>query len=157
MRMTGTALLGLVLAFALISRAAERDYRFDGRISREVLDNYLSRAATFADFLHGKGSVADNLRFLTNTGAKFVETPGSRLLHTPVGNQWWYWANTRSAAAPEGLDQEETIKAIWAQDVAEGDNGSPGTTGPAASEAGLFERSLVSRGDPARLQHAASQ
>jgi hypothetical protein len=56
----------------LSSRAAERNYRFDGRISREVLDNYLSRAVTFTDFLHGKGSVADNLRFLTNTGAKFV-------------------------------------------------------------------------------------
>ncbi|HXP63642.1 MAG TPA: hypothetical protein VN829_24265 [Dongiaceae bacterium] len=69
MRMTGTALLGLALALVLSSRAAERNYRFDGRISRGVLDNYLSRAVTFTDFLHGKGSVADNLRFLTNTGA----------------------------------------------------------------------------------------
>ena len=31
-----------------------------------------SRAVTFTDLLHGKGSVTDNLRFLTNTGAKFV-------------------------------------------------------------------------------------
>ena len=69
MRMTGPTLLGLVLALALTSGAAERNYRFDGKISREVLDNYLSRAVTFTDFLHGKGSVADNLRFLANTGA----------------------------------------------------------------------------------------
>ena len=205
--------MALVLAFALSSRAAQRDYRFDGRISREVLDNYLSRAVTFTDFLHGKGSVADNLRFLTNTGAKLVgraiyrwggeealpalletaqpiarqahaadadtilqaacfeivttnvgklpvpewlfrqsswfahqpesyrnewlryawkwlrehdpngwlEMPGSRTLHAPIGNQWWYWANTRSTATPEGFNQEETIKAIWAQDVAKRD------------------------------------
>ena len=199
----------------------------------------------YRDILHGKGSVADNLRFLTNTGAKFVgraiyrwggedalpalletakpmarqahaahpdmilqaagfeivttkagklpvpewlfrqiswfahqpefyrnewlryawkwlrehdpngwlEMPGSRTLHPPIRNQWWYWANTRSAATPEGFNQEATIKAIWAQDVAERDNGLPDTTGSVASEAGLFERSLVSRGDPARLQH----
>lgn len=54
------------------SVAGRRDYRFDGRISRQVLDNYLSRAVTFTDLLHGKGDVADNLRFLTNIGAKFV-------------------------------------------------------------------------------------
>ncbi len=72
MRMTAVTLSGLMLALALTSGAAERDCRFDGKISREVLDNYLSRAVTFTDFLHGKGSIADNLRFLTNTGAKFV-------------------------------------------------------------------------------------
>jgi hypothetical protein len=48
-----------MLAFALTSGAAERDDRFDGKISREVLENYLSRAITFTDFLHGKGSVVD--------------------------------------------------------------------------------------------------
>jgi hypothetical protein len=72
MRMTGATLSSLTLALTLTSGAAERDYHFDGKISREVLENYLSRAVTFTDFFHGKGSVADNLRFLTNTGAKFV-------------------------------------------------------------------------------------
>ncbi len=72
MRMTAVSLSGLMLALALTSGAAESDYHFEGKMSREVLDNYLSRAVTFTDFLHGKGSVADNLRFLTNTGAKFV-------------------------------------------------------------------------------------
>ncbi len=64
--------LGLSLALTLTLGAAERDYHFDGKISRQVLNNYLSRAVTFTDLLHGKGSVTDNLRFLTNTGAKFV-------------------------------------------------------------------------------------
>ena len=54
------------------THTAKRDYHFDGTISRNVLENYLSRAITFTDFLHGKGDVTDNLRFLTNTGAKFV-------------------------------------------------------------------------------------
>jgi hypothetical protein len=87
----------------------------------------------------------------------WLEMPGSRTLHAPVGNQWWYWANTRSAATPEGFNQEETIKAIWAQDVAERDNGLPGTTGSVASEAGLFAHSLVSPGNPARLQYALAE
>ena len=72
MHMAGVTASGLSLALALSLGAAERDYHFDGKISREVLENYLSRAVTFTDFLHGKGSVAENLRFLTNTGAKFV-------------------------------------------------------------------------------------
>ncbi len=60
--------IGLILALALSSDAAERDYGFDGKMSRQVLDNYLSRAVTLNDLLHGKGSVTNNLRFLTNTG-----------------------------------------------------------------------------------------
>lgn len=71
-RMRSVTILTAIWALATCAGAAERDYRFDGQISRAVLDNYLSRAVTFSEFLHGKGDVADNLRFLTNTGAKFV-------------------------------------------------------------------------------------
>ena len=49
-----------------------RNYHFDGKISRGVLENYLSRAITMSAVLHGIGSVDDNIRMLTNTGAKFV-------------------------------------------------------------------------------------
>ncbi len=56
-----------------------RDYSFDGRISRAVLENYLSRAVTFAELLNGRrvetelrGSTDDNIRMLTNIGAKFA-------------------------------------------------------------------------------------
>jgi hypothetical protein len=44
-----------------------------------------------------------------------LEMPGSRVLRT--GNRegpQWYWANTRSAACPNGFNTEETIKEIWA-------------------------------------------
>jgi hypothetical protein len=43
----------------------------------------------------------------------FFEMPGSRILHSPVDGRSWYDANTRSEAAPQAFDQEETIKAIW--------------------------------------------
>jgi hypothetical protein len=42
----------------------------------------------------------------------FFQMPGSRMLHAPVGNQHWYYANTRSDAVPQGFSQEETIKTI---------------------------------------------
>jgi hypothetical protein len=43
-----------------------------------------------------------------------LEMPGSRVLTpgTPDGPRW-YWANTRSAACPNGFNTEETIKSIW--------------------------------------------
>lgn len=49
-----------------------RDYRFDGRIPRDVLECYLSRAITMMDLLTGKGDVDDNIRMLTETGVKFA-------------------------------------------------------------------------------------
>jgi hypothetical protein len=52
--------------------AAARDYRFDGTISRTVLENYLSRAITMEGMLNGRGDFDDNLRMLKATGAKLV-------------------------------------------------------------------------------------
>ena len=58
-----------------------RDYRFDGKISRQVLENYLSRSVSFTELLHddlnqprnSRGvDPHDNIRFILNTGAKFV-------------------------------------------------------------------------------------
>ena len=57
MRMTGATLLGLVLALALTSRVAERNYRFDSK----------------------------RLRGHDPNG--WLEMPGSRTLHAPIGNQ----------------------------------------------------------------------
>ena len=61
------------------ARAAEtpatpptRDYCFDGRISREVLENYLSRSITTEGLLNGRGDLDDNIRMLKSTGAKFI-------------------------------------------------------------------------------------
>ncbi|MHC4692446.1 MAG: hypothetical protein ACYS67_06880, partial [Planctomycetota bacterium] len=72
----------LLLSFTTGTAAAgpeERDYSFDGKISRSVLENYLSRSITFAELLNGervekqlKGNTDDNIRMLTNIGAKFA-------------------------------------------------------------------------------------
>jgi hypothetical protein len=49
-----------------------RDYAFDGSISREVLENYLSRSITMQGLLEGWGNASDNIRMLINIGAKFA-------------------------------------------------------------------------------------
>lgn len=49
-----------------------RDYRFDKIMSREVLENYLSRSISMEGLLNGKGDLDDNLRMLKSTGAKYV-------------------------------------------------------------------------------------
>ena len=64
-------LLALTLTIAA-SSSPPRDYKFDGSVSREVLDNYLSRCVTDMDLLSGKGNVDDNIRMLTNMGVKYA-------------------------------------------------------------------------------------
>jgi len=49
-----------------------RDHRFDGKITRPVLEDYLSRSITMLDLLAGHGDVDDNIRMLSSTGAKFA-------------------------------------------------------------------------------------
>ena len=49
-----------------------RSYDFDRVISREVLDNYLSRAISMEGLLNGKGDLDDNIRMLGQVGAKYV-------------------------------------------------------------------------------------
>jgi hypothetical protein len=68
--------LGMLLVLSLLtlrSAAAQpRDYRFDGKMSREVLENYLSRAISMEGLFNGKGDLDDNIRMLKSTGAKFI-------------------------------------------------------------------------------------
>jgi hypothetical protein len=47
-------------------------YQFDKTISREVLENYLSRAITVEGLVHGRGDLTDNIRMLENIGAKYL-------------------------------------------------------------------------------------
>jgi len=55
-----------------------------------------------------------------------LEMPGSRVL-SPANREGprWYWANTRSAACPNGFNTEESIKEIWAADHLPDVKGSP--------------------------------
>ena len=47
------------------------DYRFDGRISKEVLENYLSRAVTAAGLFESE-TLTDDLRVIGELGVKFL-------------------------------------------------------------------------------------
>ena len=47
------------------------DYQFDGRISKEVLENYLSRAVTAAG-LYESETLSDDLRVVRELGVKFL-------------------------------------------------------------------------------------
>jgi hypothetical protein len=47
-------------------------FDFDGRISRDVLENYLSRAISMAGLLQGPVYVDDCVRMVGNIGAKFI-------------------------------------------------------------------------------------
>jgi hypothetical protein len=50
----------------------QRNYRFDGKISREVLENYLSRSITMTEIYRSPGNLDDDIRMLKNIGAKFA-------------------------------------------------------------------------------------
>ncbi len=52
--------------------AGKIDYTFDRTISREVLENYLSRSITMEGLLNGRGDFDDNVRMLGKVGAKFI-------------------------------------------------------------------------------------
>jgi hypothetical protein len=43
----------------------------------------------------------------------FLEMPGSRTESSPLNHRRWYSANRPSAAVPDGLNDEATIRAIW--------------------------------------------
>jgi hypothetical protein len=47
-------------------------YKFDKTMTREVLENYLSRSISMEGMFNGRGDLNDNIRMLTNMGAKFV-------------------------------------------------------------------------------------
>lgn len=72
------ALAGALAPFARAAQApsttstAPRDYAFDGKISRPVLENYLSRAITESDLLNGRPGFDEDLRMLRAVGAKFI-------------------------------------------------------------------------------------
>jgi hypothetical protein len=65
--------LGLrVQAGDSVSTSRAGGFRFDGRISRTVLENYLSRSITMEGMLNGRGDLKDDVRMLTNCGAKYL-------------------------------------------------------------------------------------
>src|SRR5579863_7914251 len=47
-------------------------FEFDRTISRQTLDNYLSRSITMEGMLHGRGDLDDNIRMIQHIGAKYI-------------------------------------------------------------------------------------
>jgi hypothetical protein len=43
----------------------------------------------------------------------YLQMPGSRTVRLPRDNRRWYYANRPNPAVPEGLGDEDAIKAIW--------------------------------------------
>lgn len=67
------------VAFCCLSFAAAKNYNFDGSISREVLENYLDRAVTYAEVLTEPKGTLDkygdreaDLKTINEIGAKFI-------------------------------------------------------------------------------------
>lgn len=68
----GGVIAGIFFLIRITSFAASPDYHFDGTISRAVLENYLNRSMSIEGILNGHGDLADNIRMLDHTGAKFI-------------------------------------------------------------------------------------
>jgi len=67
----------ILMSIPTRSTAAQRDYTFDGTLSRAVLENYLSRAVTHSGLCAScpdrtTACVDDDIRMLTGLGAKFI-------------------------------------------------------------------------------------
>src|SRR5882724_2534914 len=54
------------------STARPGGFQFDGKISRQVLENYLSRSICIEGMLNGRGPLTDDIRMITNCGAKYI-------------------------------------------------------------------------------------
>lgn len=106
MRLSSFVCSSLMLLAQAAAPAAVRppDYRFDGTISREVLENYLDRSVTMAYFLiPGKNESGyeylykdDDVRLIQNIGAKFIGRAiyrwnGESLLNDPN-----FWTNAKA-------------------------------------------------------------
>jgi len=100
-----TTILFCVFVLAPNAFAAERSYAFDGRISREVLENYLSRSITMMDLASGAGDPDDNFRMLKSIGAKFA------------GRSIYLWGGESRLKTPAFLEKGGAIaKRIHAMD-----------------------------------------
>ena len=49
-----------------------RNYHFDKTMTREVLENYLSRSISMEGVFNGRGDLDDNIRMIKSIGAKYI-------------------------------------------------------------------------------------
>ena len=89
----------LLLSADVQGIAAKRNYHFDGKISREVLENYLSRSITMTEIYRSPGNLDDDIRMLKNIGAKFA------------GRTIYLWGAEARIADPKFLAQGREMAA----------------------------------------------
>ena len=91
---------------------------FDGDSWLATGGNYIEAALEMEPL-----DIADWLRYawgwVRETDASgYLQMPGSRTLRSPRDGKRWYYANKPSPAVPDGLGDEEAIRAIWTADSA---------------------------------------
>lgn len=96
---SGLCLCLLLLAGDVHGLFGQRNYRFDGKISREVLENYLSRSITMTELYRSPGNLDDDIRMLKDTGAKFA------------GRTIYLWGGEARIADPKFLAQGREMAA----------------------------------------------
>ena len=91
-----------VLAHAADTNSVSRPggFQFDRTISRQVLENYLSRSITMEGLLNGRGDLEDNIRMLKSIGAKYI---GRALCLWNAENDFSNNLQIARAAAPKVL------------------------------------------------------
>lgn len=67
-----TCLCPLLLGMTILAGAQNPDYKFSGKISQQVLENYLDKSITMQRMLTGEGNFDDNLRMMKHIGVKFI-------------------------------------------------------------------------------------
>jgi len=99
-------------------------FQFDGKISRAVLENYLSRSITMEGLLNGRGDLDDNIRMLQRIGAKYV---GRALCLWNAENDFSNQVQRAREAAPRVLaaDPELVLEACVFETVTPGVNQIP--------------------------------
>ncbi|HTQ49331.1 MAG TPA: hypothetical protein VMJ12_01375 [Candidatus Acidoferrales bacterium] len=106
-------LMGCLLAATIPAHGAETNsvsrnggFEFDGKISRPVLENYLSRSITMEGLLNGRGDLDDNIRMLKFIGAKYI---GRALCLWNAENDFSNNLQIARAAAPKMLAADPEI------------------------------------------------
>jgi hypothetical protein len=98
-RRIGFCLCLLLIAGDIHGLTGKSNYRFDGKIPRNVLENYLSRSITMMELDRSPGTLDDEIRMLQDIGAKFA------------GRAIYLWGNEARIADPKFL--------AWGSDLAE--------------------------------------
>ena len=82
-----------------------KDYKFNGSISFEVLNNYLEKAVTYVGFLNNRPNVFNSafcdeaVRFLTKVGAKYIQRAAGEWYPSYEFEQYYAACKEKLAAA----------------------------------------------------------